>query len=52
MTVAVSLSDRPTVAEAGCWLVLIAGCSTLTGSAVAPLVTLLLLESPLKVATQ
>ena len=54
VTVAVSDTDVPTVAVAGVWLVLIDGVVAVseTGSAVAPLVTTLLLLSPLKVATQ
>jgi hypothetical protein len=49
-----SAIELPTAAEAGCWLVLIEGVVGVidTGSAVAPLVTDLLLLSPLKVATQ
>ena len=44
-----SAIEVPTVALAGCWLVLIAGVAgvMVTGSAAAPLVTELLLVSPL-----
>ena len=54
VTVALSAIELPTVALAGCWLVLMAGevGASVTGSAVLVLLTVLLLLSPLKVATQ
>ena len=49
-----SAIELPTMALAGCWLVLIAGLAVviITGSNAVPLVTALLLLSPLYVATQ
>ena len=49
LTVAWSAIELPTVALAGCWLVLIAGVAgvIVTGSQAVPLVTGLLLLSPL-----
>ena len=49
LTVAVSAIELPTVAVAGVWLVVIAGVAGLivTGSAAVPLLTELLLLSPL-----
>ena len=49
VTVAVSAIELPTVAEAGVWLVLIAGVAgvIVTGSDAAPLLTETLLLSPL-----
>ena len=49
LTVALSAIEVPTVALAGCWLVLIVGLAGLmvTGSAAVPLVTESLLLSPL-----
>jgi hypothetical protein len=54
LTVAWSAIDVPTVAVAGCWVVLIAGVAGVidTGSKDAPLVTEELLLLPLYVATQ
>ena len=54
VTVAVSAIELPTVALAGNCVVLIAGVLgvMVTGSAVAPLLTIALLLSPLKVSTQ
>jgi len=48
-TVALSAIEDPTVADAGCWVVLIDGEAAVidTGSLAALLVTLLLLVSPL-----
>ena len=48
MTVALSAIEVPTVAVAGCWLVLIGVAGVMvTGSAAVPLVTEALLLSPL-----
>ena len=49
LTVALSAIEVPTMAMAGCWLVLIVGLAgvMVTGSAAVPLVTALLLLSPL-----
>ena len=49
LTVALSAIEVPTVAVAGCWLVLIVGLAgvMVTGSAAVPLLTDLLLELPL-----
>ncbi len=54
LTVALSAIDVPTVALAGCWLVVIVGlaCVMLTGSEAAGLLTDLLFASPLYVASQ
>ena len=54
LTVALSAIEDPTTAVAGIWTVLIVGLAgvTLTGSSAVPLVTALLFESPLYVATQ
>ncbi len=48
-TVALSAIELPTGADAGCWVVLIEGEAAVidTGSAAAPLLTALLLLSPL-----
>ncbi len=49
LTVALSAMEVPTVALAGCWLVLMVGVAALmtTGSEAVPLLTALLLLSPL-----
>ena len=49
LTVALSAIELPTVAVAGCWLVLIVGLAgvMVTGSAAVPLLTEALLLSPL-----
>ena len=49
LTVALSAIEVPTVAVAGCWVVLIAGVAgvMVTGSAAVPLLTVSLLLSPL-----